>query len=372
MKRMENEQCDGNNNISERRTGIDEKCRYCGSENDTSSDDDDDSIKYSDDRKSVSSSRATSHGDVTINDSEDKTVSSSDHADDKEKNNESIKPSQSYIALIAMAILSNAERKMVLSDIYKYIIENYPFYKTQDKSWRNSIRHNLSLNDCFIKAGRSMNGKGNYWAIHPSNEEDFSKGDFRRRRTRRKVKRPAYPLGLYSELFSPYYATAVTYQADYRPFAQTARESFITTKPRAKPDADLMFTQQSPLRSRAQKYSSQQPRQAKKPFTIDSILGKDSKNPERNTTQNKPQIQRRHVSWTSQPSTSGHPLRSPHYLEYRPTYSTVYNQFSFEPSSLYPASPEAHQRLESVPHLASPNLRDTIREFSRLRTYSLR
>lgn len=100
-----------------------------------------------------------------------------------------VKPTHSYIALIAMAILSNPSKKMILGDIYHYISENFPYYRNKDKSWRNSIRHNLSLNECFIKAGRSENGKGNYWAIHPANVEDFANGDFRRRRARRRVRR---------------------------------------------------------------------------------------------------------------------------------------------------------------------------------------
>lgn len=49
-------------------------------------------------------------------------------------------------------------------------------------------RHNLSLNDCFVKAGRSANGKGHYWAIHPANVSDFQRGDFRRRKAQRKVR----------------------------------------------------------------------------------------------------------------------------------------------------------------------------------------
>ena len=47
----------------------------------------------------------------------------------------------------------------------------------------------MSLNDCFIKAGRSANGKGHYWAIHPANTDDFQKGDFRRRRAQRRVRK---------------------------------------------------------------------------------------------------------------------------------------------------------------------------------------
>lgn len=99
------------------------------------------------------------------------------------------KPQHSYIGLIAMAILSSPEAKLVLSDIYQHILDHYPYFRTRGPGWRNSIRHNLSLNDCFIKAGRSANGKGHYWAIHPANVEDFRKGDFRRRKAQRKVRK---------------------------------------------------------------------------------------------------------------------------------------------------------------------------------------
>uniref|UniRef100_A0A8D8ZBM1 Fork head domain-containing protein FD5 n=1 Tax=Cacopsylla melanoneura TaxID=428564 RepID=A0A8D8ZBM1_9HEMI len=103
--------------------------------------------------------------------------------------NEEPKPQHSYIGLIAMGILSSPDMKLVLSDIYQYILDNYTYFRTRGPGWRNSIRHNLSLNDCFIKAGRSANGKGHYWSIHPANVEDFKKGDFRRRKAQRKVRR---------------------------------------------------------------------------------------------------------------------------------------------------------------------------------------
>ena len=99
------------------------------------------------------------------------------------------KPQHSYIGLISMAILSSAEKKLVLADIYQYILDNYLYFRHRGPGWRNSIRHNLSLNDCFIKAGRAANGKGHYWAVHPACVNDFQKGDFRRRRAQRKVRR---------------------------------------------------------------------------------------------------------------------------------------------------------------------------------------
>ena len=99
------------------------------------------------------------------------------------------KPQHSYIGLISMAILSCPEMKLVLADIYQYILDNYPYFRHRGPGWRNSIRHNLSLNDCFIKAGRAANGKGHYWAIHPACTEDFKRGDYRRRKAQRKVRK---------------------------------------------------------------------------------------------------------------------------------------------------------------------------------------
>jgi hypothetical protein len=50
------------------------------------------------------------------------------------------KPNHSYIGLIAMAILSSRDKKLVLSDIYQWILDNYPYFRTRGPGWRNSIR----------------------------------------------------------------------------------------------------------------------------------------------------------------------------------------------------------------------------------------
>lgn len=87
------------------------------------------------------------------------------------------KPPHSYATLIGMAILRAPNRRLTLSQIYKWISDTFSFYNAQDAGWQNSIRHNLSLNKAFIKQERPKDdkGKGNYWAIEPGMEAQFMK-----------------------------------------------------------------------------------------------------------------------------------------------------------------------------------------------------
>ncbi len=105
-----------------------------------------------------------------------------------------VKPPYSYIALITMAIESSSVGMMTLNEIYHFIEERFPYFKENTQRWQNSIRHNLSLNDCFIKVSRSDSakqaGKGNYWALHPKAGDMFGNGSFLRRSKRFKSASP--------------------------------------------------------------------------------------------------------------------------------------------------------------------------------------
>ncbi|XP_056119221.1 forkhead box protein K2 [Rhinichthys klamathensis goyatoka] len=96
------------------------------------------------------------------------------------------KPPYSYAQLIVQAITMAADKQLTLNGIYTHITKNYPYYRTADKGWQNSIRHNLSLNRYFIKVPRSQEepGKGSFWRIDPSSEGKLVEQAFRKRRPR--------------------------------------------------------------------------------------------------------------------------------------------------------------------------------------------
>ncbi|KAJ1306610.1 hypothetical protein OPQ81_007608 [Rhizoctonia solani] len=106
------------------------------------------------------------------------------------------KPAASYAALIGQAIMSaipgpDGKKKLTLAQIYAWISAAWPFYKPGEAGWMNSIRHNLSLNDCFVKIKRDgrEKGKGSFWGIREGDEDMFANGGFVRRNSAAKKRK---------------------------------------------------------------------------------------------------------------------------------------------------------------------------------------
>ncbi|XP_053458321.1 forkhead box protein Q1 [Nycticebus coucang] len=163
------------------------------------------------------------------------------------------KPPYSYIALIAMAIRDSAGGRLTLAEINEYLMGKFPFFRGSYTGWRNSVRHNLSLNDCFVKVLRDPSrpwGKDNYWMLNPNSEYTFADGVFRRRRKRLSHRATAPAPGLRPEEVSAHAAAAAPQPAPAAPASPRAR-SPARQEERASP---------------AGKFSSS--------FAIDSILSK--------------------------------------------------------------------------------------------------
>ena len=109
------------------------------------------------------------------------------------------RPPYSYVALITMAIRQSADQRLQLSEIYEFIVRHFLFYRHSTTNWRNSVRHNLSLNECFVKIsrdqlfastlvdGQANDRKGHFWALSPGYEDMFERGTTKRRKSTKPV-----------------------------------------------------------------------------------------------------------------------------------------------------------------------------------------
>lgn len=76
-------------------------------------------------------------------------------------------PQKTYSQLIVEAIFSSPESKLTLSQIYDWMRKNVPaFAETPPElsgSWKNCVRHNLSLHKFFKRI--PINGKNSFWTV---------------------------------------------------------------------------------------------------------------------------------------------------------------------------------------------------------------
>uniref|UniRef100_A0A3Q0T1S6 Forkhead box protein G1 n=1 Tax=Amphilophus citrinellus TaxID=61819 RepID=A0A3Q0T1S6_AMPCI len=109
-------------------------------------------------------------GDYGSNQGPSSSSSSSSHSRGRERDSLKSKPPFSFSLLIYMAIEQSPSKSLPVKEIYGWILEHFPYFSNAPTGWKNSVRHNLSLNKCFRKVERSLgkaNGKGSLWCVDP-------------------------------------------------------------------------------------------------------------------------------------------------------------------------------------------------------------
>jgi len=87
------------------------------------------------------------------------------------------RPSKTYASLIREAILESEEQKLALNDIYGWFQNKSLYFNSNTATWKNAIRHNLSLHKYFK---RIQTKKGSMWIV---DEEEFLQRKLRKRRS---------------------------------------------------------------------------------------------------------------------------------------------------------------------------------------------
>lgn len=75
-----------------------------------------------------------------------------------------------------MAIEDSPTKRLPVKDIYNWILEHFPYFANAPTGWKNSVRHNLSLNKCFKKVDKERSqsiGKGSLWCIDPEYRQNL-------------------------------------------------------------------------------------------------------------------------------------------------------------------------------------------------------
>ncbi|KAJ1526049.1 hypothetical protein ONE63_009216 [Megalurothrips usitatus] len=79
------------------------------------------------------------------------------------------KPPFTYTELIELALKDKG--KLTVKEIYQWITKHFPFYQASDERWKNSVRHNLSINPHFRKESKAPQGAGHLWVVMDNNNK---------------------------------------------------------------------------------------------------------------------------------------------------------------------------------------------------------
>ncbi|XP_051808011.1 forkhead box protein P2-like [Acanthochromis polyacanthus] len=76
--------------------------------------------------------------------------------------NTDIRPPFTYATLIRQAIMEASDMQLTLNEIYNWFTRTFAYFRRNAATWKNAVRHNLSLHKCFV---RVENVKGAVWTV---------------------------------------------------------------------------------------------------------------------------------------------------------------------------------------------------------------
>ncbi|XP_066490158.1 forkhead box protein P2 isoform X13 [Tiliqua scincoides] len=76
--------------------------------------------------------------------------------------NADVRPPFTYATLIRQAIVESSDRQLTLNEIYSWFTRTFAYFRRNAATWKNAVRHNLSLHKCFV---RVENVKGAVWTV---------------------------------------------------------------------------------------------------------------------------------------------------------------------------------------------------------------
>jgi len=77
-----------------------------------------------------------------------------------------VRPPYTYASLIRQAIMESRDCQLTLNEIYQWFTETFAYFRRNAATWKNAVRHNLSLHKCFARV--EQNVKGAVWTVDDS------------------------------------------------------------------------------------------------------------------------------------------------------------------------------------------------------------
>lgn len=76
--------------------------------------------------------------------------------------NTDVRPPFTYASLIRQAIIESQHKQLTLNEIYQWFQRTFSYFRRNEATWKNAVRHNLSLHKCFM---RVEDVKGAVWTV---------------------------------------------------------------------------------------------------------------------------------------------------------------------------------------------------------------